>query len=682
METKIDCLLVTFKSEEYEAVIRQLAACSVKPPTNDEGSRWVYSIRTQSGDIVNVAVVRSPRQGNISAVAFLHKQLTATSPRIVITVGIAGAVATDDIFLGDVLVATQIHDLTVGADTMTGREVSVRSGYVSNAVSEFVVSLGSDQLKEWRHYMSSKLRPIVVCPESLNMLEDWNSRLTQAIEKGKQQNASRWIDGSLASSDTLVKTPETAKRWFEIDRKILGCDMESAGVARACEDSSVPLLVIRGISDIIGLARSNEWEHYACEAAASFAIELLGLDCIRAIENLSMVKSKHFDQSETIVAKLSQLLADIRTSSVSKSAPMCREAFELFKQLPKSVRSLQAPLLFNTLDKPMKFLGNKQFVLDVANACLECCSGDNLDDALVELEARARICGTSWAYQRIVRLDLASDEAFKAIEISKGIGSAENLAYCHKCLGRIERLRAERESTSSQKHRHFLQSVKSLTKAIELFGTLAYHGQDGEEVGDCYSLLGRTFLKMDQLEDAKECAERARLRINNTNKDYLDLCILDGDINATNGKYEAAVLDYQRVTATSDRENYQYSEIVARAHLQMGRALLQLNEENQAIGEFEAAKRIWRHYEEWEFAADAEWEQINVQEQLGRRAIRLLSRETPLVRCMAFKVCQEQLADKDPRAIAQRRAFHGLDDTVWRNCISKAKQRIAKRQDI
>jgi nucleoside phosphorylase len=48
--------------------------------------------------------------------------------------------------------------------------------------------------------------------------------------------------------------------------------MESAGVYRAAHH--LPILAIRGISDIVGLRRDEAWTKYACETAAAFALSL------------------------------------------------------------------------------------------------------------------------------------------------------------------------------------------------------------------------------------------------------------------------------------------------------------------------------------------------------------------------------------------------------------------------
>ncbi len=67
----------------------------------------------------------------------------------------------------------------------------------------------------------------------------------------------------------------------------------------------------------------------------------------------------------------------------------------------------------------------------------------------------------------------------------------------------------------------------------------------GPEVGDCYSLLGRTYLYAGQYKQAGDAVRHAfRLITDTTGKDYLDLEILDGDLEANQGHRRTAADRY------------------------------------------------------------------------------------------------------------------------------------------
>jgi nucleoside phosphorylase len=56
--------------------------------------------------------------------------------------------------------------------------------------------------------------------------------------------------------------------------------MELGGVYVAGQriNRQYPVLAIRGISDIVGFKRDDEWTKYACKTAAAFAIALVRSD--------------------------------------------------------------------------------------------------------------------------------------------------------------------------------------------------------------------------------------------------------------------------------------------------------------------------------------------------------------------------------------------------------------------
>jgi nucleoside phosphorylase len=69
----------------------------------------------------------------------------------------------------------------------------------------------------------------------------------------------------------LVKdTKILATFLLKVARQVLAVEMESAGVYRAATGRGVPLVAIRGLSDIVGFKRAPEWTAYACHSAAAF----------------------------------------------------------------------------------------------------------------------------------------------------------------------------------------------------------------------------------------------------------------------------------------------------------------------------------------------------------------------------------------------------------------------------
>jgi len=74
---------------------------------------------------------------------------------------------------------------------------------------------------------------------------------------------------AIASSDRLVKDPAIIQQWRTVLKSVVAVEMEAAGAYVPCQRRNVPVLAIRGISDIIGWQRDEKWTLYACHTAAA-----------------------------------------------------------------------------------------------------------------------------------------------------------------------------------------------------------------------------------------------------------------------------------------------------------------------------------------------------------------------------------------------------------------------------
>ena len=78
---------------------------------------------------------------------------------------------------------------------------------------------------------------------------------------------------AVSSSDALMKDTALLEQWLGASRQIAAVEMELSGVYQAARtsDREYPIIAIRGISDIVGFKRRDEFTAYACHTAASFA---------------------------------------------------------------------------------------------------------------------------------------------------------------------------------------------------------------------------------------------------------------------------------------------------------------------------------------------------------------------------------------------------------------------------
>jgi nucleoside phosphorylase len=272
---KVDIGILTIRDDEFRAV---LAAFPDKAGTHKGASREYTLRHASAGDDkrYRIAVSRLIEQGNGEAQDAARDLIDDLAPRLVLVVGIAGAPPSDDVKLGDVVISTRIHDFTVEA-RKAGQEpaYSVTGGPIDKALAAFVTNLAAreDELGSWTADLPP---PPSVAWKSEGQLygpPDWQRELRDKLAHhhgtGSTPGAPVYSTGPIAASDRLVKDPELLIPWLRTARDLRAIEMESAGVYRAVR-GRCPMLAIRGISDIVGLKRSDAWTKYACASAAAF----------------------------------------------------------------------------------------------------------------------------------------------------------------------------------------------------------------------------------------------------------------------------------------------------------------------------------------------------------------------------------------------------------------------------
>ncbi len=328
--------------------------------------------------------------------------------------------------------------------------------------------------------------------------------------------------------------------------------------------------------------------------------------------------------------------------------------------------------LFGILDKLLKRTGNKRLVLEVSNLSLAAAHQVHRTEALAKGEAVALVCGRSWVYQRVGRLQEARAEGEKSLKLGREIGWDRNTAFCLKCIGRIFRMEAEQAGQDASAAKQLIQSsIEYLTQAVAFFPlvTELHENDRTAEVGDCYSLLGRTYLVACDARKAKAAAVEAVHHITDTtSKDYADLQILLGDLEFTDKT--AAVHYYDeaiRMAGTADAER---SEIAARAWFQKGLA-------TRSSSCFDNAAKIWDQLEEDDNADKARWEAMLATGRVSSGTAAVLGKESPSVRIEAIRLHEAQLANLG-RGSRGRRSEP--DKNYWSELLPDARKNVAIRR--
>lgn len=288
---KIDYGIITIKEEEFTALQSRFNAKELIHGRDRSYFKGV--VRTRTGKLRTIALVQCPNQGQGEAQSVASDLIADLQPGWILVVGIAGAVPAEEFGLGDVLLASRLLDFSVQAAIEDHPpELDASGSRVHPLVEQLLTFLPyvAEVLGPWNTPDNlGSLRPTLTIPKEL---EDdryygdvsWRLRVQNALRTRFRGNRAthepRLRIGGIASSNTLVKDTNLVSQWKSAARSITHVEMELGGVYRAAwkPTRSVPVLSVRGISDIVGFRRDAKWTNYACATAAAFASALVTSD--------------------------------------------------------------------------------------------------------------------------------------------------------------------------------------------------------------------------------------------------------------------------------------------------------------------------------------------------------------------------------------------------------------------
>lgn len=308
----VDFAIITIRTDEFEAVLQRF------PTHREQGisgrTYGISDVSTKTGDTCRVAVVRSSDQGNEAAQQLASDIIHDLDPQLLLVVGIAGGVPGDDFTLGDVIISTRIDNLNASKRLEDGSEVFDIRGGIHPKVSDITANLQlyQQELAGWNDASAITLpRPTVnlaqfetndflakIAPGQKNA--SWYRKVRSSIisHSGNAANQNRpplFQTGTIASSNSLIRNIDLLLQWLQTAHAILAFEMESAGVFQAAQGilHQYPIMAIRGISDIIGLERDNQWTKYACQTAASFTHAFVSSGIITPREQTPPSSNEH-----------------------------------------------------------------------------------------------------------------------------------------------------------------------------------------------------------------------------------------------------------------------------------------------------------------------------------------------------------------------------------------------------
>ncbi len=283
---KIDFGIITIREDEFKAVIKRFPAIDTV-----RGNRYygISSIKIDENEEYLVAIVRCIEQGNNEAQDAVRDIIEDLSPSWIILVGIAGGVPEYEFTIGDVVLSTKLSDFSIeaslGADKV---EYSLGGGHINKEIQVLLAHLPAmdDKIRGWNDNEAISYPCPVVTYDSGKFYgdSDWNEKVIETLKIKFDKNGAplrdpKYICGTVASSNRLMKDPELVSNWQSYSRHITAVEMELSGAYQAARryGKEYPVFAIRGISDIVGYKRSHKWTEYACNIAASFTRYFLKL---------------------------------------------------------------------------------------------------------------------------------------------------------------------------------------------------------------------------------------------------------------------------------------------------------------------------------------------------------------------------------------------------------------------
>ncbi|MEV5000498.1 hypothetical protein [Nocardioides sp. LML1-1-1.1] len=294
---------------------------------------------------------------------------------------------------------------------------------------------------------------------------------------------------------------------------------------------------------------------------------------------------------------------------------------------------------FKAFDKATKRWGDLGAVMQLARASNEALATllkrptatAELAHELGAVRAQTLICGHSWVLQRVGQYENAIAVMALAETISIENHDPENEAFALKCEGRLRRMQSETLADSDpERAAHLRRSVELLVEAFPKFEKLLEtNPRFAEDVGECVSLLARTYATSGDLVTAAEEAARANslLSTRKESKAYADLKVLDADLflfeHGDEGDADLRDAHLTVLSALLDRHidgldaitNARSSEVVARLHATLARLVEPANADD-AVAHFEAAAHI---YDCLGYVPDQERNMLNARRARGER---------------------------------------------------------------
>lgn len=251
-------IICALEQPEFAAVQQAFGGSSAWKEVGESRYTHIYretSLATKSGKTLRVVATASTSMGLTAAAIVTTQLIMQFRPRLVVMIGIAAGTRAGNKQFGDVLVADP------SVDYNSGKVVD------SKGIREFLPD-------PYPIGLNARLRSVLQKYASDKTVFDgirsrWKGDLPQA--------ANRLHIGPLGAADQVIDDPnrvlEITKNW----RKLVGVEMETYAVYRACHESPDPkprAVSFKAVCDFAA-EKTDSWQPYAAFMGAQFACDFL-----------------------------------------------------------------------------------------------------------------------------------------------------------------------------------------------------------------------------------------------------------------------------------------------------------------------------------------------------------------------------------------------------------------------
>lgn len=254
-------IICALEQPEFEAVQQALGGSSAWREVGDASHPHIYretTLLTDGHKRLRVIATTSSSMGLTAAAIATTQLVMQFRPRLVVMIGIAAGTSSGGKEYGDVLVADP------SVDYMSGKFVSVDN------VRQFLPD--PYPLGIHPRVRSVLRRHVASRPTFKEIQSRWKGSLPPGPNKLHL--------GPLGAADQVI---DDHARILEIQlnwRKLIGLEMETYGVYRACHESPEPKPQVVSFKAVCDFAanKSDAWQEYAAFVAAQFAIDFLRIE--------------------------------------------------------------------------------------------------------------------------------------------------------------------------------------------------------------------------------------------------------------------------------------------------------------------------------------------------------------------------------------------------------------------